>query len=46
MLHRIDGVYPMPDFVLGCKFSEGAILLYDLKPLFKATVWLSAVVVK
>lgn len=35
MLHRIDGVYPMPDFVLGCKFSEGAILLYDLKPLFK-----------
>ena len=36
MLHRIDGVYPMPDFVLGCKFSEGAILLYDLKPLFKA----------
>ena len=35
MLHRIEGIYPMPDYVLGCKFSDGAILLYDLKPLFK-----------
>lgn len=33
--HPIDAVFPMPDFVLGCKFKNGAILLYDLKPVFQ-----------
>lgn len=35
MYHQIDAVFPMPDFVLGCKFRNGAILLYDLKPVFQ-----------
>lgn len=35
MFHQIEAVYPMPDFVLGCKFKDGAILLYDLKSLFQ-----------
>ena len=31
MFHKLQGVFPMEDFVLGCKFKNGAIKLYDMK---------------
>jgi len=34
MIHTIQSAMPMENFVLGVKFTEGAIKLYDLKPLF------------
>ena len=35
MFHKLQGVFPMEDFVLGCKFQNGAIKLYDIKPLIR-----------
>lgn len=35
MFHKLQGVFPMEDFVLGCKFRNGAIKLYDIKPLIR-----------
>ena len=35
MFHKLQGVFPMEDFVLGCKFLNGAIKLYDIKPLIR-----------
>ena len=35
MFHNLQGVFPMEDFVLGCKFRNGAIKLYDIKPLIR-----------
>lgn len=35
MTHQVEAVFPMADFILGCKFKNGAILLYDLKPVVK-----------
>ena len=35
MFHRLQGIYPMDDFVLGCKFINGAVKLYDMKPLMQ-----------
>jgi len=34
MNHTVQSVFPMEDFILGVKFSEGAIKLYDMNPLF------------
>ena len=34
MTHTIQSVIPMTDHILGVKFTEGAIKLYDIKPLF------------
>lgn len=33
MFHKLQGVFPMDNFVLGCKFKSGAVKLYDVKPL-------------
>ena len=35
MFHKLQGVFPMEDFVLGCKFKNGAVKLYDMKPLMR-----------
>lgn len=35
MFHKLQGVFPMGDFVLGCKFKNGAVKLYDMKPLMQ-----------
>ena len=35
MFHKLQGVFPMEDFVLGCKFRNGALKLYDIKPLIR-----------
>ena len=35
MFHKLQGVFPIEDFVLGCKFRNGAIKLYDIKPLIR-----------
>ena len=35
MFHKLQGVYPIGDFVLGCKFRNGAVKLYDIQPLMR-----------
>ena len=35
MIDKLQGVYPMDDFVLGCKFRDGAVKLYDMRPLMQ-----------
>lgn len=34
MTHKILSVIPMKDYILGIKFTEGAVKLYDMNPLF------------
>ena len=35
MFHKLQGVFPIGDFVLGCKFRDGAVKLYDVEPLMQ-----------
>lgn len=34
MTHKILSAIPMKDYILGIKFTEGAVKLYDMNPLF------------
>ena len=36
MFHKITGVTALSDFILRVQFTEGATMLYDLKPLIDA----------
>ncbi len=35
MFHRIKDVYPLPEYRLSVRFSEGCTKIYDVKPLFE-----------
>ena len=44
MPHQVEAVFPMADSILGCKFKNGAILLYDLKSVAKTRSFFSLLV--